>query len=95
MTGLSADWRMAIAFGVCAALALTGSYVLKRTDPSMRVRVAFGAAALGIGLLLTCVAPGLQRIVGDPLLLGLSAALAGLGINQLAAPIRKALGMRV
>ena len=82
-----------VAIAVACGLIVVGVLALKRIDLSLTVRVLIGAALLvsGVALiypLLGAVGP----LDAQPIRLGIAAALAGLGINQLAAPIRQYLG---
>ena len=82
-----------IAIAVACGLILVGALALKRVDLSLTVRVLIGAALLVSGVALVYPLIGAVGPLDDhPIRLGIAAALAGLGINQLAAPIRLYLG---
>lgn len=76
-------------------LMLLGGYALRRWNLAMPIRVGLGVAMLGAGLVAWFVWPGLSTVVQSPVYLGLSVVLVGLGINQAAAPLRRALGKAV
>jgi Kef-type K+ transport system membrane component KefB len=82
-----------IAIAVACGLILIGGLALKRIDLSLIARVLIGAALLvsGIALIYPLIGSA-GALDAQPIRLGISAALAGLGINQLAAPIRLHLG---
>jgi len=69
-----------------------GAYWLKRTQPSLIVRVILGAVLLASGLVLAYQLVHGPGIATHPIQLGLAAGLFGLGINQVFAPLRVALG---
>ena len=72
---------------------MIGGLALKRIDLSLTVRVLIGAALLVSGIALIYPLIGAAGALdAHPIRLGVSAALAGLGINQLAAPVRLYLG---
>ena len=82
-----------IAIAVACGLILIGGLALKRIDLSLIARVLIGAALLVSGIALIYPLTGAAGALdAHPIRLGISAALAGLGINQLAAPIRLHLG---
>ena len=77
-----------IAVVVACGLILASGFALKRSNLSPTVRVVLGAFLLAGGVALVYPLLGTGNIEAHPVRLGISAALAGLGINQLAAPIR-------
>lgn len=76
-------------------LMLAGLYGLRQVNPPMTVRLTLGAilSALGIGALFFW--PGLDVLVSNAVYLGFGMAVLALGINQLGAPLRRALGKSV
>nr|CAS02556.1 putative integron gene cassette protein [uncultured bacterium] len=82
-----------IAIAVACGLILIGALALKRIGLSLTIRVLIGAALLVSGIALIYPLIGAAGALdAHPIRLGIAAALAGLGINQLAAPIRMHLG---
>ena len=90
------DWldkNTIISLAVGMTILIGGVFYFKRSNPSMIVRVFAGLALLGIGL--SCgyyLIYVLDSIENHPLLFGLTIGATGLGINQVAAPVRIALG---
>ena len=76
-------------------LMLLGFYGFRRLDPAMPIRVGLGAAMFAAGLVAVFVWPGINAVVHSPIYLGITVVLLGLGINQVAAPLRRALGKPV
>lgn len=76
-------------------LILLGFYSLRRLDPAMPIRVALGATLFIAGLVAVVVWPGFVAVVESPIYLGIEVCLLGLGINQVGAPLRRALGRTV
>lgn len=85
-----ATFLLAMAIGM--VLMLAGFYALKALDPPMLVRVCLGGAMFAIGVVAIAIWPGASVVVEDPVQLGVVVVLLGLGINQLAAPLRRAFG---
>ena len=82
-----------VAIAVACGLILIGVLALKRIDLSLTVRVVLGAALLVSGVALIYPLIGaVGPLDAHPIRLGIAAALSGLGINQLAAPLRQYLG---
>ena len=81
-----------IAMLVGSGLLLAAFYSLRALDPPMSFRIGLGAVLLVTGAYITWFNPGVGALVKQPLLFGLAAFLVGFGINQLAAPLRRAMG---
>jgi len=83
--------------GGCIGIALTvaGFYFFRWANPPMATRLVLGAAMLAAGLCSTLAWPGILVVVENPIYLGLTVPLLGVGLNQLGAPIRRALGKAV
>lgn len=81
-----------LALAVGMGVMLLGFYGLRMMDPPMWARVLLGGVMLATGLCAMYVWPGILVVVHDPIQFGTTIALMGLGINQLAAPVRRALG---
>ena len=84
-----------IAVAIGTVLMLLGFYSLKALQPPMPVRIGLGLALLGAGLFGVAFMPGLSAVMASPVQFGLVIFCVGLGINQLAAPLRQALGRSV
>ena len=84
---------MLIAMAIGLPLMLAGAYGIKRWQPSLATRVILGSLMLvsGIALIYPLIY-GPADLMESPVRLGLAVALVGLGINQIAAPIRVAFG---
>ena len=82
-----------VAGAIAVAIILGGFYGLRRAQLAMAVRVVLGFLMLAFGIAL---AYSLVQGPGDPLMhpirLGLAGGFVGLGINQVAAPLRVAMG---
>lgn len=82
-----------IPFAIGMAILIGGHRLLKQWNPALVTRVLIGIALLGIGIgcgyYLIFVVRALQQ---HPILYGLMIGTAGLGINQVAAPLRAAAG---
>lgn len=76
-------------------LMLLGFYGFRRLNPPMPIRVSLGLAMFAAGLMAVFYWPGLSAVAESPLYLGVTVVLLGLGINQAAAPLRRALGKAV
>lgn len=76
-------------------LMLLGFYTFRRLDPAMPVRVGLGAVMLVVGLIAVFYWPGIAAVGESPFYIGVTLVLLGLGINQLAAPVRRAIGKAV
>ena len=81
-----------LAMLVGSGLMMTAFYLLRALDPPISVRVGLGAVLLVTGAYITWFNPGIGALVRQPLLFGVAAFLVGFGINQLAAPLRRAMG---
>ncbi len=85
-----------IALAVGIPLMLAGFYGLKHIKPSVIVRVLIGCGMLIVGIAVVHpLVDGSGELYLHPIRLGMSIALLGLGINQVAAPLRLALGKSV
>lgn len=89
MSGDSQTEIIALAIGL--PLMLVGFYALKRANLSLAIRVLIGIVMLIAGVVLAY-----PLVTGDlslhPVRLGVAVALLGLGINQIATPLRMAMG---
>lgn len=87
------DTNSLAAVAVAAGIILAGSRLLNRRNAALSTRVLLGIALLGIGI--GC-GYHLIHVIGDPtsqpVYLGLTAGMGGLGINQATAPLRLAAG---
>jgi len=78
---------------VAAGLIFCGARLINSMSPSLTTRVLLGLLLLGVGV--GCVSYLIyivQNLQQHPVLLGLAAGMAGLGINQVCAPLRVAFG---
>ena len=82
-----------VAAAVALPLMLAGLYGLKRWSPKLPTRVLLGVAMLGSGAAIAYpLIYGQSDMDQSPARLGLCIALIGLGINQVFAPMRVAVG---
>ena len=82
-----------IALAIGCGLMIAGAYSLKNANPSLTTRIALGAVMLVSGIALAYpLVTGNDALELHQIQFGLAIALSGLGINQLAAPIRVAFG---
>ena len=81
--------------GIGMALTVAGFYAFNRTNPPIAVRLALGAMMLAAGLCSMFYWPGILEVAKNPLYLGLTVPLIGVGLNQLGAPLRRALGRSI
>ena len=82
-----------IALAIGCGLMIAGAYGLKNANPTITTRVALGAVMLISGIALAYpLVTGNDSLELHQVRFGLAIALTGLGINQLAAPIRVAFG---
>ena len=89
----STTYLVAVAVGT--VLMLLGFYSLKALAPPMSARIGLGAALLCAGIFAVAFKPGLADVMASPIQFGLVIFCVGLGINQLAAPLRQAFGRSV
>jgi len=84
---------MIIAMAIGVPLMLAGFYGIRRWQPRLLTRFFLGAIMLASGVaLIYPLIYGSGDLMQSPIRFGLAIALAGLGINQIAAPVRVALG---
>ena len=88
--------NLIIAISIACVLIFLGAYAATRINLSSISRVAIGAVLLVGGIALIFPLIGVAGALDDhQIRLGIAVAMTGLGINQLAAPLRLALGRPV
>ena len=91
MDWLSKELLLPLAIGM--AILVGGHHLLKKYNPALRARFVLGLVLLSIGIgcgyYLTDILGNLEQ---HPLMFGLAIGALGLGINQVAAPLRVAFG---
>ncbi|RYG97936.1 MAG: hypothetical protein EON58_08545 [Alphaproteobacteria bacterium] len=85
-----------VAIAIACGLIFLGAYAAAKIDLSVASRAAVGAVLLvgGIALIYPLIGVG-GALEAHQIRFGTAVALIGLGINQLAAPLRLALGRPV
>ena len=82
-----------VAVAIAVAIILGGLYGFRRAQLAMAARIVVGLLMLASGIALAhWLVQGSNEPLIHPVRLGLAAGFIGLGINQVAAPLRAAMG---
>ena len=84
-----------LAIAISCGIILFGAHAARRINMSLTSRFAIGTVLLALGVLLIYPLIGTGALEDHQFRYGLAVGMVGLGINQIAAPLRMRLGRPV